>query len=74
MLFKIKAARIFPPFLIQYVNPINHNKSQACYHRQNNWESLEAPLDNGPNDSFGAWGWNPGEGRTVLPRSQPERG
>ncbi|MGA8268541.1 MAG: hypothetical protein WB787_12315 [Candidatus Acidiferrales bacterium] len=39
---------------------------------QNGKRSLEALLDHVANDDLVAWGWNPGDGRTLPPLTRPE--
>ena len=39
---------------------------------QNGKRSLQALLDHVANDDLVAWGWNPGDGRTLPPLTRPE--
>jgi cytochrome c5 len=39
---------------------------------QNGGRSLQALLDHVANDDLVAWGWNPGDGRTLPPLTRPE--
>jgi hypothetical protein len=40
--------------------------------KQNGGRSLEKLFDHVANDDLVAWGWNPGEGRSLPPLSRPE--